>query len=251
MAFRVIVDDTRRLLRGARRHARRLSVVPGRFKDYIRRPSPTATSRCTPASRCPNGATQDRGADPHARDARQSPNSASPRTGSTSRARRPATDAQALPLGARPARHPGARRRTRGIPRAHQARNVPGPGVLLHAQGRPDRAAARRHAGRLRLRGAHPGRRHLRRRQDQRPHACRCATQLQNGDQVEIITARGGTPVPAWERFVVTGKARARIRRFVQPAAARRSTWSTAARPLAKAFRQEGWTAPRRRWSRR
>ena len=33
--------------------------------------------------------------------------------------------------------------------------------------------------------------------------------ELQNGDQVEILTARGGTPSPAWERFVVTGKARA------------------------------------------
>ena len=63
----------------------------------------------------------------------------------------------------------GAQRR--GVPRAHQARDVPGPGVLLHAQGRADRPAARRHAGRLRLCGAHPGRRHLRRRQDQRPHA--------------------------------------------------------------------------------
>ncbi len=39
---------------------------------------------------------------------------------------------------------------------------------------------------------------------------------LQNGDQVEIITARNATPSPAWERFVVTGKARARIRRFLR-----------------------------------
>jgi GTP pyrophosphokinase len=41
-------------------------------------------------------------------------------------------------------------------------------------------------------------------------------TQLQNGDQVEIITSRGGTPSPEWERFVVTGKARARIRRHLR-----------------------------------
>jgi GTP pyrophosphokinase len=41
-------------------------------------------------------------------------------------------------------------------------------------------------------------------------------TVLQNGDQVEIITQKGGTPSPAWERFVVTGKARARIRKFVR-----------------------------------
>ena len=41
-------------------------------------------------------------------------------------------------------------------------------------------------------------------------------TELHNGDQVEIITQKGGTPSPAWERFVVSGKARARIRRFVR-----------------------------------
>lgn len=40
--------------------------------------------------------------------------------------------------------------------------------------------------------------------------------QLQNGDQVEIITSKNGTPSPEWERFVVTGKARARIRRHVR-----------------------------------
>lgn len=63
--------------------------------------------------------------------------------------------------------------------------------------------------------------------------------ELQNGDQVEIITARGGTPSPSWERFVVTGKARSRIRRFV--IAQQRSTYIDAGRlALAKAFRQEG-----------
>ncbi len=41
-------------------------------------------------------------------------------------------------------------------------------------------------------------------------------TELHNGDQVEVITQKGGTPSPAWERFVVTGKARSRIRRFVR-----------------------------------
>ncbi|BBK32588.1 GTP pyrophosphokinase [Stella humosa] len=41
-------------------------------------------------------------------------------------------------------------------------------------------------------------------------------TVLQNGDQVDIITSRAQTPSPVWERFVVTGKARARIRRFVR-----------------------------------
>lgn len=41
-------------------------------------------------------------------------------------------------------------------------------------------------------------------------------TQLQNGDQVEIMTSKSQTPSPTWERFVVTGKARANIRKFIR-----------------------------------
>jgi GTP pyrophosphokinase len=41
-------------------------------------------------------------------------------------------------------------------------------------------------------------------------------TALRNGDQVEIVTQKGGTPSPAWERFVVTGKAKSCIRRFIR-----------------------------------
>jgi GTP pyrophosphokinase len=63
--------------------------------------------------------------------------------------------------------------------------------------------------------------------------------QLENGDQVEIITARGGTPNPQWERFVVTGKARARIRRFVH-ARQREAQQQEGRAAIAKAFRQEG-----------
>ena len=63
--------------------------------------------------------------------------------------------------------------------------------------------------------------------------------ELQNGDQVEIMTARGGTPSPAWERFVVTGKARARIRRYIA-AQQRQNHIDTGRAALAKAFRQEG-----------
>lgn len=40
--------------------------------------------------------------------------------------------------------------------------------------------------------------------------------QLQNGDQVEVMTSRAQTPSPDWEKFCVTGKARARIRRFIR-----------------------------------
>ena len=64
-------------------------------------------------------------------------------------------------------------------------------------------------------------------------------TELQNGDQVEIMTTRSGTPSPAWERFAVTGKARARIRRHV--ALQQRQQHLVAGRAaLAKAFRQDG-----------
>jgi guanosine-3',5'-bis(diphosphate) 3'-pyrophosphohydrolase len=41
-------------------------------------------------------------------------------------------------------------------------------------------------------------------------------SQLRNGDQVEIVTSKAQTPSPTWERFIVTGKARSRIRRFVR-----------------------------------
>jgi guanosine-3',5'-bis(diphosphate) 3'-pyrophosphohydrolase len=64
-------------------------------------------------------------------------------------------------------------------------------------------------------------------------------TQLQNGDQVEIITSKAQTPSPTWERFVVTGKARARIRRFVRTQ--QRTQYLDLGRAIVqKAFRQEG-----------
>jgi GTP pyrophosphokinase len=41
-------------------------------------------------------------------------------------------------------------------------------------------------------------------------------TALQNGDQVEILRSKKPAPSPTWESFVVTGKARACIRRFIR-----------------------------------
>ncbi|MBS0560688.1 MAG: bifunctional (p)ppGpp synthetase/guanosine-3',5'-bis(diphosphate) 3'-pyrophosphohydrolase [Proteobacteria bacterium] len=63
--------------------------------------------------------------------------------------------------------------------------------------------------------------------------------ELQNGDQVEIMTARGNTPSPAWERFVVTGKARARIRRFLHQQQ-RQQNRDQGRAELVKVFRAEG-----------
>src|SRR5690242_14008353 len=65
-------------------------------------------------------------------------------------------------------------------------------------------------------------------------------TQLSNGDQVEIITSKAQTPSPTWERFVVTGKARACIRRFIRTQ--QRQQYAELGRSiLQKAFRQEGY----------
>jgi GTP pyrophosphokinase len=40
-------------------------------------------------------------------------------------------------------------------------------------------------------------------------------TILKNGDQVQIVTSDKPTPVPAWEKFACTGRARTRIRSFL------------------------------------
>jgi GTP diphosphokinase / guanosine-3',5'-bis(diphosphate) 3'-diphosphatase len=64
-------------------------------------------------------------------------------------------------------------------------------------------------------------------------------TELANGDQVEIITSKAQTPSPTWERFVVTGKARARIRRFIRTQ--QRAQYLDLGRAIVqKAFRQQG-----------
>ncbi len=64
-------------------------------------------------------------------------------------------------------------------------------------------------------------------------------TQLQNGDQVDIITSKAQSPVPGWERFVVTGKARARIRKFLRTQQ-RAQYIELGAAILQRQFRQEG-----------
>lgn len=65
-------------------------------------------------------------------------------------------------------------------------------------------------------------------------------SKLSNGDQVEIITAKTQNPSPTWERFVVTGKARSHIRKYIRNQ--QRSEYSTLGKAmLQKVFRQEGY----------
>lgn len=65
-------------------------------------------------------------------------------------------------------------------------------------------------------------------------------TKLQNGDQVEVVTAKTQNPSPTWERFVVTGKARSHIRRFIRQQ--QRTEYITLGRAmLQKVFKTEGY----------
>lgn len=65
-------------------------------------------------------------------------------------------------------------------------------------------------------------------------------TVLHNGDQIEILTSKTQIPSPTWERFVVTGKARANIRRFIR--SEQRSQFIDLGKSiLQKTFQQEGF----------
>ncbi|MBA3813278.1 MAG: bifunctional (p)ppGpp synthetase/guanosine-3',5'-bis(diphosphate) 3'-pyrophosphohydrolase [Alphaproteobacteria bacterium] len=66
-------------------------------------------------------------------------------------------------------------------------------------------------------------------------------SELKNGDQVEIITSKSQHPSPTWERFVITGKARSSIRRFIRQQ--QRQQFIDLGKTLAqKAFRNEHLT---------
>jgi GTP pyrophosphokinase len=64
-------------------------------------------------------------------------------------------------------------------------------------------------------------------------------TPLKNGDQVEIICSKEQTPSPLWERFVVTGRARAEIRRYLRHAQ-RDQHVALGRKILEKAFTDDG-----------
>jgi len=62
-------------------------------------------------------------------------------------------------------------------------------------------------------------------------------TRLSNGDQVEIIRSTVPAPSPTWESFLVTGKARASVRRFIR--LKQRKEYEALGRAIAeKAFRK-------------
>jgi GTP pyrophosphokinase len=64
-------------------------------------------------------------------------------------------------------------------------------------------------------------------------------TELRNGDEVEVLTAKGQTPPAAWERIAVTGKARSAIRRAAREAL-RKQYSELGRRLLVSGFRRVG-----------
>jgi guanosine-3',5'-bis(diphosphate) 3'-pyrophosphohydrolase len=66
-------------------------------------------------------------------------------------------------------------------------------------------------------------------------------TILENGDQVEIITSKAQTPSPTWESFIVTGRARAAIRKFIRSRQVQEYVYLGRA-ILTKSFEEVGYT---------
>lgn len=65
-------------------------------------------------------------------------------------------------------------------------------------------------------------------------------TKLNNGDQVDIQTSKNQAPSPTWERFVVTGKAKSHIRRYIRQQ--QRDQYMELGRAMIiKVFKQEGY----------
>jgi GTP pyrophosphokinase len=63
--------------------------------------------------------------------------------------------------------------------------------------------------------------------------------QLSNGDQVEIVTSKTQVPSPSWEKFVVTGKARSEIKRFIR-IQQKHESLNLGRAILSKSLREEG-----------
>ena len=195
-----------------------MRCCPDASRTSSARPSPTATARCTPPSSAPSGARSRCRSGP--RRCTRSPSSASPRTGPTSRSTQITEGRQYRWI-----------RELLDI-----LEHATGPEEFLEntkLEMYQDQVFCFTPKGDLIAlpRGATPvdfayavhsevGDHCVGAKVDGRMVQLRY--QLQNGDQVEIITSKNGAPSPAWERFVVTGKARARIRRYLRARAARR-----------------------------
>ncbi len=237
---------------GTRCPAASRTTSRARSRTTISRSTPRSSARAISASSCrsaPSACTR-------------SPNTAWRRMRSTRTANGagaasacvPSPGQQRLSLAPPSGRHAARRRQPGGVPGAHQARAVPGPGVLLHAEGPADRAAARRQPDRLRLCGAHRHRQHLRRLPRSTAGRCRSSPSSETA-------MRSRSSPPTCRRRRRPGKASPSPARRARPSGAPRATpcapntassaarsWSApssaAARPSAKTRSRSGACAP-------
>ncbi len=169
--FRVILDDVGACYRALGIVHTTWPVVPGRFKDYISTPKQNDyrsihTTVIGPGKQRVElqirteemNQIAEFGIAAHA----------FYKEGAGSPHERLKHEIQRLRLAAPHHRHPVGKRQSGRISRAHQARAVPRPGVLLHPEGQADRSAAQCQCDRLRLCGAHRRRQQCGRLQDQR-----------------------------------------------------------------------------------
>ena len=214
VAVRVITVVGARLLRGARDHPSDVVAGAGPDQGFHR---DAAAERLPVAAHVGHQRTgfSVRGADPQRGDA-------PPRRGRHRGAleiqgrpsRRPPRRAL-LPVAATAARGAAGGPGSAGVHAEPEDRPLSGGGLHLHAQGRSAVAAARGDASGLRLRRPHRRRQPVRRRGDQRQDGA-AAHRLQNGDIVEILTQAGHKPSRDWLAFVVTSRARNKIKHVLQ-----------------------------------
>ena len=131
MAFRITVDSVPNCYAALGVIHGRYAMVPERFKDFISTPKPNAyrslhTTIFGPERRRIEVQIRTREMHEVAELGRR--RALGLQAGGAAHRRPP------VQLAARPPRDPRACLRAGGVPRAHQARDVPGPGVLLHAR---------------------------------------------------------------------------------------------------------------------